>query len=242
MDALSHDGKHLAYGMATGNLEIWNVDEGPRVSERNFQHLSEVSFGGAVRSAAFLPDGRLITGGSEGSIRSFDLKSDRYQGDVVSSGHAEDSTVSRIIIPPKDGIADELGQFLTFDSYDKLQFHQGGSVLDHFGSERPMTAAFSQPTGKFLGLVTSSGVLQVYEAGRIGKPVHSTEALIPWRAPANSPELPEPSQLTVWAKDLHIDEAAQKVRLFDHHSSTLFIWDLQTGEVTRRHPRASDQY
>ncbi|MFO0954736.1 MAG: WD40 repeat domain-containing protein [Isosphaeraceae bacterium] len=225
--AFSPDGKTLAAVDKTGTLRTWDASTGAGL-------LATCVHRGRVWAVAYAPDGRLVTGGDDGTVRLFDPS--QPVGRIVVRGlrDAPGATAAEMVLSD-DGrrllACDSRGAVLEVD----LPLVPGAGTPAHRefappASELISTAASLSPGGRYLLLrgrhtdPKRGHEIELYER-RPGQPLARTLVI---------PRSPAESQLA-WSTD------GRHLAVNDE-TRCLVLWDIPGGRSLAKGPAVSEFY
>ncbi len=162
--AFTRDSRSLAAGTDGGRVLVWSLADG-RACEPFTAHQRGYSRSGqsyvevhAVRALVFLPDGRLVSGATDGMVRVWDL-ADPARPALELNAHA--GWVTSLSVAPDGGtLASGHG-----DGAVRLWDLQAGARRAEFATgHRPVLEVAFASDGRALAAATRDGSVQVWEA------------------------------------------------------------------------------
>ena len=146
--AVSPDGKHVAAATATGNLLIWRLDRPGRPDQVLVGHV------GSINMLAYSPDGRIVTAGSDRTVRVWNPAKGTQ---VVLRGDQDEVNTARFVPPNGSQVLS-----VSADGTLRLWDARGGDALAVLQSgDGPLNDVAVSNDGK-IATLSKAGVVRVF--------------------------------------------------------------------------------
>jgi WD40 repeat protein/energy-coupling factor transporter ATP-binding protein EcfA2 len=200
--AFHPDGGRLASGGNDGAVRLWTV-QGRQVAA--YEAAASSDRGGPVTSLAFTPEGRLLAGYEDGTIRQLGVD---LTPEPVARSHA--ASVNSLAVDPS-------GRYLVSGGSDgrvRLWSTAGGGMLWEHSGETPILAVSFSPDGKVLAAAGTDRRILLWRAPEDGRTGHlqSLATLVGHNEPVTALSFGPGGRLLSASNDL-----------------TLEIWQLDNG-------------